>query len=190
VNDILYLGKDAHTLEQQTEEWLSEIFGGAKVTLKGTEKESSILTLLLNSDSASEKRYKPSNIGFGYTYILPIVISGLLAAPGEILIVENPGAHLHPRAQSKLTYFLAGVANCGVQVIIESHSKHILNALRICVKNKDFSIADKDVSVLYFQESEDQPVVHIPVNPDGSVDDWPEDFFDQSEKDLQKLIGF
>lgn len=190
VNDILYLGKDAHTLEQQTEEWLSEIFGGAKVSLKGIEKESSILTLLLNCDSASEKRYKPSNIGFGYTYILPIVISGLLAAPGEILIVENPEAHLHPRAQSKLTHFLAGVASCGVQVIIESHSEHILNALRICVKNKDFSIADKDVSVLYFQESEDQPVVHIPVKPDGSVDDWPEDFFDQSEKDLQKLIGF
>lgn len=145
--------------------------------------------MLLNN-TASEKRYKPANIGFGYTYILPIVISGLLAAPGELLIVENPEAHLHPRAQSKLTRFLAQVAQCGVQVIIESHSEHILNALRICVKNNDFSIVDKDVSVLYFQDSEDQPVVRIPINPDGSVDDWPEDFFDQAEKDLQQLIGF
>ncbi len=189
VNEMLYLGEDAQTLEQQTEEWLREIFDGAKITLMGTEEESSILTLLFNN-TESEKRYKPANIGFGYSYILPIVVSGLIAEPGEILIVENPEAHLHPRAQSKLTHFLARVASCGVQVFIESHSEHIFNALRVCVKNNDFSLTNKDISVLYFMESEDQPVVQVPINADGSVDDWPEDFFDQLEKDLKIIIGF
>ncbi|MFT6938413.1 MAG: putative ATPase, partial [Saprospiraceae bacterium] len=127
VNDKLYLGKDAKTLMQQTEEWLKKILGGAKLELKGKEREHTVLNLLFNTED-SEGRYRPSNVGFGYTYILPIVVSGLIAKSGEILIVENPEAHLHPKAQSELTKFLALVASCGVQVFIESHSEHVLNA--------------------------------------------------------------
>jgi predicted ATPase len=190
VDDRLYLGQDARTLEQQIEEWLREIFGEAKITLKGKEEESSILTLLLNN-SPTDKRYKPSNIGFGYSYILPIIISGLIAGPGEMLIVENPEAHLHPKAQSRLTQFLLRVASCGVQVLIESHSEHILNTLRICVKNKDYSLTPQDAAVLYFTAiKQDCSIIRIPINEDGSIDDWPENFFDQSEKDLQMLLGF
>ncbi|MCX6580996.1 MAG: DUF3696 domain-containing protein [Candidatus Aminicenantes bacterium] len=190
VDERLYLGRDAVTFEQQVEEWLREIFGEAKITLKGKEEDSSILTLLLNN-SPTDKRYKPSNIGFGYSYILPIIISGLLAGPGEMLIVENPEAHLHPKAQSRLTAFLCRVASCGVQVLIESHSEHILNTLRVCIKNKNYSLTQKDASVLYFTDDKQGcPVMRIPINEDGSIDDWPEDFFDQSEKDLQNLLGF
>lgn len=190
VNKQLYLGKDAQTLEQQVEEWLREIFGEAKITLKGKEEESIILTLLLNN-SSTDKRYKPSNIGFGYSYILPIIISGLLASPGEILIVENPEAHLHPKAQSTLTKFLCRVASCGVQVLIESHSEHILNTLRVCIKNNDYLLTPNETSVLYFTNNKQgSSLMQIPINEDGSIDEWPEDFFDQSEKDLQNLLGF
>jgi len=190
VDERLYLGKDALTLEQQAEEWLREIFGDAKITLIGKEADSSILTLLLNS-RPTDKRYKPSNIGFGYSYILPIIISGLIAQPGEILIVENPEAHLHPKAQSRLTQFLCRVASCGIQVMIESHSEHILNTIRICIKNKDFLFTPVDASLLYFADDKKGPtVIHIPINDDGSIDTWPPDFFDQSEKDLQTLLGF
>jgi predicted ATPase len=124
VYDSLYLGNDAKTLIQQTEEWLAKIFGHAKIEIRGKDIEDSVLNLLLNSDD-SEKRYKPFNVGFGYSYILPIIVSGLIAKKGHKLIVENPEAHLHPRAQSEITRFLALVASCGVQVFIESHSEHI-----------------------------------------------------------------
>ncbi|MDX2303101.1 MAG: DUF3696 domain-containing protein [Microscillaceae bacterium] len=184
VHDKLYLGEDAETLVQQTEEWLKEIFGDAKFTIDDTSRE--VIYLLFNTKPTAN-RYKPSNVGFGYSYILPIIVSGLIAREGEILIVENPEAHLHPRAQSELTKFLAKVAACGVQVFIESHSEHILNALRIVVKEPEIEINHNDVSVLYFHEKENGYFTQIPIKSNGKIELWPEGFFDQTEKDLDKL---
>ncbi len=188
VNEKLYLGEDAQTLIQQTEEWLSAILGGAKVELKGKEREHAVLSLLLNTDSSSN-RYRPSNVGFGYTYILPIIVSGLIAKEGEILIVENPEAHLHPKAQSKLTQFLAKVASCGVQVFIETHSEHILNGLRLSIVKEDIEVQHSDITVLYFQDNENERFVEIPIRADGGIDKWPDGFFDQTDKDLERILG-
>lgn len=184
VNEELCLGKDAKTLATQTEEWLNEIFDGAKVEIPSS--ESNILELLFNT-TTSKDRFKPANVGFGYHYILPIVVSGLIAKEGEILIVENPEAHLHPRAQSRLARFLAKVSSCGVQVFIESHSDQILNALRIAVLDK--IITPEDLSILYFQQNAVQPVVQIAVQPNGGIEEWPEGFFDQTDKDFERLFG-
>ncbi|BAZ33326.1 hypothetical protein NIES4074_58360 [Cylindrospermum sp. NIES-4074] len=184
VNDKLCLGEDAKTLATQTEEWLNEIFNGAKVEIPSS--QSNILELLFNT-STSKDRFKPANVGFGYSCILPIVVSGLIAKEGEILIVENPEAHLHPKAQSRLAKFLAQVSSCGVQVFIESHSDHILNALRIAVL--DDIITSEDLSILYFQQNPEQPVVQIPVQPNGAIEEWPEGFFDQMDKDFSRLFG-
>ncbi|HIE00241.1 MAG TPA: DUF3696 domain-containing protein [Thiotrichaceae bacterium] len=185
VNDKLCLGEDAKTLITQTEAWLNHIFDGAKVEIPHS--ETNIIELFFNT-SASRDRFKPINVGFGYSYILPIIVSGLIAKEGEILIVENPEAHLHPKAQSRLAQFLAKVSHCGVQVFIESHSDHILNALRIAVLDK--IVTPKDLSILYFQPSEQQPVaVQIPVQTNGGIEEWPEGFFDQMDKDFERLFG-
>jgi len=184
VNEQLCLGEDAKTLATQTEEWLNQIFDGGKVEI--TSSESNILELMFNT-SNSKDRFRPANVGFGYHSVLPIVVSGLIAKPGEILIVENPEAHLHPKAQSRLAQFLAKVSNCGVQVFIESHSDHILNALRIAVL--DNVLNHEDLKILYFQHKTESPVVEIPVQPDGSIEEWPEGFFDQMDKDFERLFG-
>ena len=179
VYDNLCLGQDAKTVEQQTEEWLNAILDNAKVKLRA---ENETINIYYNSN------FKPSNVGFGYSYILPIIISGLIAKKGEILIVENPEAHLHPKAQSKLTKFLAKVAENGVQVFIESHSEHILNALRIVAVNKDYWIKNTDISVLYFQDDAQKPVLPIPINSNGGIEHWPQSFFDQEENDLSEIF--
>ena len=184
VNDRLCLGEDAKTLITQTEAWLSKVFGGAKLEIPSS--KSSVLELLFNT-SASKDRFKPANVGFGFHSVLPIIVSGLIAKEGEILIVENPEIHLHPRAQSELTKFLAKVSSCGVQVLVESHSDHILNGLRIAVLDK--IINSEDLSVLYFQNNLENPVVQIPVQPDGGIEKWPDDFFDQTSKDFERLFG-
>jgi len=184
VHENLCLGQDAKTLATQTEEWMSQILNGAKVEIPSS--ESNILELLLNT-SASKDRFRSANVGYGYHCILPIVVSGLIAKEGEILIVENPEAHLHPRAQSQLAKFLAIVSSCGVQVLVESHSDHILNGLRIAVLD-DIITAD-ELSVLYFQRNQEQPVVPIPVQPNGAIEEWPEGFFDQMDKDLSRIFG-
>jgi predicted ATPase len=184
VDDRLCLGEDAKTLITQTEVWLSKIFGGAKLEIPSS--KSSVLELLFNT-SASKDRFKPANVGFGFHSVLPIIVSGLIAKEGEILIVENPEIHLHPRAQSELTKFLAKVSSCGVQVLVESHSDHILNGLQVAVVDK--IIGENEISVLYFHSDNQEPVVQIPIQKDGRIEVWPEGFFDQSNKDLERIFG-
>ncbi|NEO55971.1 MAG: DUF3696 domain-containing protein [Okeania sp. SIO3B5] len=184
INDKLYLGEDAQTLIIQTQEWLNKIFDGAKVEVSGS--QTNILELMLNS-SLSKDRFRPANIGFGYHCILPIIVSGLIAKKGEMLIVENPEAHLHPKAQSELAKFLAKVSNCGVQVLIESHSDHILNALRIAVL--DNILTNEELSILYFSQKIGESVIQIPIDSDGKIEEWPDGFFDQMDKDFERLFG-
>jgi predicted ATPase len=189
VDDTLYLGEDTNTLLQQTEEWLNFIFDGAKININ---TEGGVVLISYNTKQGRE-RYKPSNVGFGYSYILPTVVAGLIAQSGEILIIENPEAHLHPRAQHKLTQFLAKVAATGVQIFVESHSEHILNALRICTieqEGQEKILNNTDLSILYFQDNLTTPFIHIPIDEKGGIDEWPEGFFDQTDKDFKILFGF
>ncbi|MCP4109371.1 MAG: DUF3696 domain-containing protein [Desulfobacteraceae bacterium] len=187
IHDILYLGEDAKTLLQQTEEWLNYVFDGAKIQIKGKEKESSVLNILFNTKK-TEKRYKPANVGFGYSYILPIIVSGLIAEKGDILIIENPEAHLHPKAQSRITEFFAKVASTGVQVFIESHSEHILNGIRISALKNNIAISNDEVSILYFGNSEQCQFVRLNIKTNGKIDNWVDGFFDQQENDLAKIF--
>jgi predicted ATPase len=187
VHEDLYRGKDAKTVIQQTEEWLGYILEGAKIEIKGKDRDSSVLYMLLNNKSNSYS-YKPANVGFGYSYILPLIVTGLIAKSHEIMIVENPEAHLHPRAQSRLAEFFARVASTGVQVFIESHSEHILNGLRVCSLNPEIKINNTDLSILYFNEGfEPEKLV---VDEKGKIANWPEGFFDQQEIDLSNIFKF
>ncbi len=174
-------------LETQTGEWLSRILGTQNIKIRAEDVGNRVIILSFLFGN-SEKKYKPANVGFGYSYILPIVVSGLIAKKGEILIIENPEAHLHPKAQSLLINFLSDVSKCGVQIFIETHSEHILNAARLLVKNKN--INEQDLSVLFFQDKKEEPFIKIEFNQNGGIDLWPEDFFDQAEKDMKHLLGF
>lgn len=187
IGETLIQNIDA-TLETQVGYWLSEILDTPNVKVMVEDTRSDFVILLFKFGN-QEVGYKPANVGFGYSYILPIIVSSLIAQKGEILIVENPEAHLHPKAQSHLTKFLAKVASCGVQVYVESHSEHILNALRVIAIDPNMPISNEDISVLYFQNQSDAPFVSIPINPDGGINVWPEGFFDQSDKDFKLLFG-
>lgn len=187
VNEKLYRGKDAKSVIQQTIEWMSYILEGAKIDIGGREKESSVLYMLLNNRSNSYA-YKPTNVGFGYSYILPLIVTGLVAKPGEIIIIENPEAHLHPRAQSKISEFFATVASCGVQVFIESHSEHILNGMRISALNPATSISHDELAIHYFNESFEP--VKLQMDSKGKIANWPLGFFDQQELDLAEIFKY
>lgn len=186
VDDILYLKSGAtKTVLDQTQAWLTRIFDGGTVMVSPT--DANIVILAINSEKSS-KTYKPTNVGFGYSYALPIIVSGLIAKPGDILIVENPEAHLHPYAQSQITNFLAKVSRTGVQVFIESHSDHILNALRIAVLDRVIE-KKEDLSVLYFHRDKKTKITKVHVESDGSIEKWPEGFFDQTNLDFSRLFG-
>jgi predicted ATPase len=168
-------------------EWLNYILEGAKIDIRGKDSESSILYMLLNNKQNSYA-YKPVNVGFGYSYILPLIITGLIAKPGEIVMIENPEAHLHPRAQSRIAEFFAMVASTGVQVFMESHSEHILNGFRVSLLKNEIPLHYDELAIHYFNENfESEELV---VDKKGKIENWPYGFFDQEEIDLATIFKF
>jgi len=178
------LKESEYSVLYQASAWMEYIFNGGRVDIKPI--EANIISMRMNADS-SKNRFKPVNVGFGYSYLLPIVVSGLIAEPGDILIVENPEAHLVPSAQSRIANFLARVSRTGVQVFIESHSEHILNGLRIAVKEK--VSGHKETNIIFFEGDKAYSVRKIPVTEEGKIINWPDGFFDQVEKDFERLHG-
>jgi len=139
-------------------------------------------------DSGS-REHRPSNVGFGLTYCLPIIVACLAAPKGALLLLENPEAHLHPRGQSALGQLLARCAADGVQIIVETHSDHVLNGIRIAAKRSE--IPNEDVAVHFFsrnvengESSITSPVLHA----NGRFSDWPDGFFDEWSKALDELL--
>jgi predicted ATPase len=124
------------------------------------------------------------------SFVAGIVVAGLAARQNTILMVENPEAHLHPKAQSLVGEFLARVAAGGTQVFVETHSEHILNGMRRVVKQS--LLAAESARLFFFTRDPKalQPtVVPISISASGDLSAWPEDFFDQLDKDLTVILS-
>ena len=173
------------TIESYANYWLDKIFEGAEIK---TEVMSDIDIIKFSiKPSKKDVFYKPTNVGYGFSYSLPILVAGLIAKKGDILIIENPEAHLHPYAQSILSKFLAGVSRVGVQVLVESHSEHILDGFRIIVHDKIIDL--NEINILYFDKNDETYFHKIDIKDDGDIENWPTNFFDQSTNDLNYLYG-
>lgn len=179
------------TLLRQTEAWLGMFFPGARLEVNriaGT----NLVTLRLRTDD-SGNFHRPQNVGYGLTHVLPILVGALATEVNGILIVENPETHLHPSAQALMGKFLAQVTTTGRQVIIESHSDHVLNGVRVAVKE---CVIDADLVQVHFfnrrpNSGDDAPHVISPcLNQQGQIDNWPKGFFDQFEQDLNILTSW
>lgn len=131
---------------------------------------------------------RPTNVGFGLTYALPIVVACLTAGPGSLILLENPEAHLHPRGQSRMASLIAAAASAGAQLVVETHSDHVLDGTRLAVKQG--RLAASDTAVHFFRGNGAGVEIITPtVAEDGSLSEWPEGFFDESENTLDQLLG-
>ena len=141
------------------------------------------------SNSKSNRYYRAVNVGTGVTYISALIIAALSCKAGDTLIVENPEIHLHPRAQSRLMEFMAFLCGRGLQVILETHSDHIYNGMRKCIKRNMLS-RDK-IAAYYFElnETMQTQIHHITFNNQGAEETHPYGMFDQFDDDLDELIG-
>lgn len=172
------------TLRTQVETWASDIIRPIKITAQWPPGITAS-TIRFQEPGLLSEPIRPANMGFGFSYALPVIVAGLLTGPGDLLIVENPEAHLHPGGQSKLGRFLARVAGAGAQVIVETHSDHVLNGARLAVA-EERSLRPEDAVVHYFGE-EDVGSVPIEFTAKGELTEWPQGFFDQIEQDLGRL---
>ena len=133
---------------------------------------------------------RPVNIGYGLTYAFPILVAVLAAEQGHLVIIDSPEAHLHPYAQSQMGRLLAHFAAAGVQILVETHSDHMLNGVRLAVKDRALSISSVRLHFFTRASHDSHGVISPEIGPDGRISEWPDGFFDQAEKDLSILANW
>lgn len=117
-----------------------------------------------------------ADVGFGVSQCLPVIVALLTAEPGQLVYLEQPEIHLHPRAQVALAQLLVQAANRGVRVVAETHSALLLLGLQSLVARKE--ITPEKVKLHWFKRREDglSEVVSADLDETGAYGDWPEDF--------------
>lgn len=175
-------------LQSQIGKQIGYIMDGGEIVVMGDNDESPVLNLGFKNigEKKGDVVFKSINCGFGYSYILSVLILAQTVNSG-CLFIENPEAHLHPSAQSRLMQVLCEVChNKGIQLFVETHSEHIINALRILVVNHESTISNKDIFVYFFNRKFE--VEKLNVDEQGQITPWPLGFFDQQENDLAEIL--
>lgn len=186
VDESMFNPDGLERFSTQVEAWMKLVFPGFKFTYNEI-KDVDMVSVQYGHENLPQ--FIPQTAtGFGITYTLPIITAALLATIKKdgILIVENPEAHLHPFGQSRLGQFLALISMNGVQVIIETHSEHIINGIRLQLSKNNK--ANKGIIHFFSQESENTINVHIDIKDNGELSEWPKGFFDQEKQDLFELL--
>ena len=180
-------------LRDLVETWLSVISPGVRLRLTPIVGSDLVqLSFAFATSREESSYYRPTNVGFGLTYTLPILVALLSARPGHLVLLENPEAHLHPRGQAQLGRLLALCAADGVQVMVETHSDHVLNGIRLAVYRKELKPEQTAIHFFARTEGRDGAALHTVTTPridqTGRFDRWPDGFFDEWERSLDALL--
>lgn len=179
--------------------WEKEISEGVTIDIEDLGKLGYTLRYSFEADRSPSKRtkyFEATNVGFGLSYVMPILVAILAAGPDALIIIENPEAHLHPKGIAKLTELICLAAQAGVQLVIETHSDHIINGILVqCKRFEDDGkgVSKDNVSIYHFDRHKAEHytvATKIEIAEGGRLESQPRGFFDQIELDLQKLMGF
>ncbi len=179
---LVHPKSEGETLEYNIRGWLSVISPNVKFRYE----------INKNSDTSYSmfNEHRATNVGFGLSYSLSVIVSLLIGTliPNSLVIIENPEAHLHPKGQTELANLISLCSMVGTQVIIETHSDHIFDGIRIAAK-KTTGFA-KNVQIHWFELNEKQntEVASPEMTDDGRLDKWPKGLFDQFELNASKLL--
>jgi len=174
------------TIRQQLNAWADDLFPGTEfnsIPIPGTSQ----MRLQIKSSPTSDWT-RPANIGYGITYAFPTLLAGLTVPEGRTLIIDSPESHLHPRGQARIGSFLAQMAASGVQILLETHSDHVMDGVRIAIR--EGLLQPEKAAFHYFDRNDSTTRVTSPqIDSDGRLSEWPEGFFDQHRRNMARLVS-
>ncbi len=162
--------------------WLSSISPGVKFNHELQRKT--------DSSFATFNGHRSTNVGFGLSYILPVIAALLIGSvnPGSVVVIENPEAHLHPKGQTELAFLACLVADSGCQVIIETHSDHFFDGVRVFTKRHPYFSDHVAIHWLELNSDGSTQISSPLLKPDGKLTFWPKGLFDQFETNAEELL--
>jgi len=177
--------------------WMKYIRTGEKLVGEVREKEIDwdvtrrVLMEIEVRSPLGDELHALADSGFGYSQLLPIVVRGLLAPQDNTLIIEQPELHLNPAIQVRIAEFLVAMALAGKQVLIETHSEHIVNTIRVLAAEDESDKLASMCEIFYIDvdvESEHPKVYKLSVKRDGTVPNWPRQFFGEAASLTGRLL--
>ena len=179
---IIHPNSEGNTVEFNIRGWLSVISPNVKFTYNIDDVSDTSYGMFNN--------YRSTNVGFGLSYSLSVIAALLVSTliPNSLLIIENPEAHLHPKGQSEIARLIALCSNLGTQIIIETHSDHIFDSIRVACK--EITEFHEKVQIHWFELNEygNTKIISPNINSYGRLDEWPQGLFDQFEVNASKLL--
>jgi len=129
-------------------------------------------------------------VGVGVSQVLPVILLCLLAAPGTVVILEQPELHLHPRLEQKLADFLLACVRSGRQLVVETHSEHLVNRLRYRVASDPTDETHELIRLVFAESEQGMTTYREPeiTTYGGLGEDWPEGFLDLGAREAQDLV--
>ena len=130
------------------------------------------------------------DVGYGVSQILPLITELLRPDPPPQFLLQQPEVHLHPSAQAALGSLFCQVASWNRQLIVETHSDHLIDRVRMEVRDGDLPIKPEDVSILYFEREELDVRIHsLGLDKEGNVLNAPGSyrkfFMDETRRSLR-----
>lgn len=174
----------------QLNKWVEAIFPGCRIESKAVEE-----LVKLEIVRADGGREVISDVGFGISQVLPILVQAAVMPADTTLLIEQPELHLHPSAQTKLAEVIADASNSGRRFLIETHSEHFVRGLQLAVSNgsaKKGLLANRlqpsDITFIYVPRSPAAPH-SLSLDEWGEFSDpWPSGFFDEGYLAAMKLL--
>ncbi len=191
--NLIHPSSKSNRLIHNVEAWLKEISPGVKVIVEDIKGVDLIrLSFQYETENGYTNEYKPINVGFGITYVLPVIIALLTANPSKITIIENPESHIHPKGQAKIGELIALTSANNCQIIVETHSDHVLNGIRVAVKES--KVQNSEISIYYFDRmlngtaEHESVITAISIDKNGELNEYPENLLTEWSNQLLKLL--
>lgn len=184
----LQTGK-TNRLIDQVSAWMAEISPGIRLNAQLIPLlEKAKLEVSYSGERLVSEPFLPVNVGFGIPYVLPLIVELLISDCGSLLMIENPESHLHPKGQTIIAKLISLAAENGCQILCESHSDHVINGVRVVVKQG--LISNNKVRISFFSKNENQEtnVEHIFMDSKGNLSEYPSGLLDEWGILMSELI--
>lgn len=168
--------------------WLSEFGLASQAEAKDLGRLGMSLTV---TPSGGSRLIDLTSVGVGVSQVLPVILLCLLAKSSSVVLLEQPELHLHPAMQLKLADFLLACSRSGQQIIVETHSEHLVNRLRRRVADDDTNTLSRSIGLLFAEQKNGVSQYRATtISENGGLSQgWPEGFLDVGSNEATEFIA-